>query len=139
MLDKLTIPPFESKLPEDLLEGMSKRDRYLYAKLDEIGQAQTWLVYQAAKHHDKLEEVCVQTEETNGRLLTTEREIQQLKLVDDAAKPAIEMVQTAVRVGKSRWFWIGAAAFLSVGLPWLVVNAPAPIEVVRWAVALLIG
>lgn len=135
----LTVPPFESKLPSELLEGLDKRDKYLYTKLDEIGQAQAWLVRQSVKHHETLEEVRAQAVATNGRLLAAETDIKTLKAVDEAARPAVEAVQIAMKVGSSKWFWIAAALMLSIGLPWLVVNAPTPVSVIKWAVTLLAG
>ncbi len=116
---KLTIPPFQSTLPPELLDGMDERGRHLYTKLNEIGQAQAWLMERKVEDTKTLDDIKTQVMKTNGRLLVAES-----KLAD--AEVPIKVVKTGIALAQNKWFWVGVAAFLFFIAPWLAVHAPSP-------------
>lgn len=122
-------PPFKSSLPPSLLEDLSDKDKFLYQSIDEMKQGQHWLATKFDAHEKILQEVVAQTTRTNGRLLVAEEKIKE-------AEPAVKAVKSSMRIVKTRWFWVAVAAFLTIGLPWIVNHAPAPEKVIKWAIGM---
>ncbi len=136
---KLSVPPFESTIPDGLLKGKPDDQVFLYTKLDEIGQAQTWLINQAAKHQealnalkDEVVEVKLQTTRTNGRLLKAEDTL-------TAQAPDINTVRSVKRFVGNRYFVIGALCFLFVGVPFIAAHAPGAAAFYSFMTTLLGG
>lgn len=116
----LTVPPFESKLPEEFTSGLDERGKYLYQTIDKITQAQDWLTQRAIADANTLSEVKEQTTRTNGRLLNAEANIREIKTEQEASKSAIKTVNFSLTVIKSKLFWAGLLLFITFGIPWLV-------------------
>lgn len=124
----LTVPPFESRLPEEFLKGLDERGKYLYIKLDEIGQTQTWLINQAKKDsvalgdlRSDMKAVKEQTTRTNGRLLVAEGTLTNIA-------PEIETVKTVKKVVGNRYAIMAMLAFMFIGVPWLGAHATVVIS-----------
>ncbi len=121
-----SVPPFDSTLPPEFLDGLDKRGRYLYEGIDRLSQAMTFALAQGAKHAETLEAVRVQTVKTNGRLLRAEGDIKEIKEQVVATQPVVRAYGFARRAVASKWFWAGTAAFIFFGLPYMIVHAPSP-------------
>lgn len=119
----ITVPPFESQLPPEFLEGLDHRGQYLYTKMDEIVQTQKWLTEQTVAQNTTLQEVKVQVLKTNGRLLKAEDDIGQLKNTQKEMQDDIKLIRVVKHIAVSKWFWIGVGAFLVFGVPWLATHA----------------
>lgn len=120
----ISVPPFESKLPAELLDGLDQRGRYLYMTMDEIRQAQQWLTEQAITQHETSQQIKKQVMVTNGRLLRAEDDIDELQAYKEDTVKEINLVKLFRKILKNRWFWIGVTAFLVFGVPWLATHAP---------------
>lgn len=112
----ITVPPFESKLPPEFLEGLDDRGKYLYTEIDKMGQAQKWIIERTIDSHATQQEIRTQVYETNGRLRKAEGEIKSIQ-------GDIAAVRFAKAVITNKWFWIGSAAFLVFVVPWVVTHA----------------
>lgn len=121
----LTVPPFESKLPAELLEGVGKFERHMYTKLDEIGQAQTWLIKQTVVQNGTLDEIRTQTVKTNGRVGVLEDKVKTLEGEQVSVKNAIDTVELVKKAVWSKWTWVAIAIFFVFVVPYIVAHAPA--------------
>ncbi len=123
---KLTVPRFESKLPAELLaEVKDPTQRFLFSKLDEIGQAQTWLISQTVTQNAKLDSIETQCLRTNGRVSKTEQDVIALQADHEPLQRTVATVEWFKSLPKSRTFWICAIVVMVWGLPLLVTHAPA--------------
>lgn len=120
------LPSFQSRLPESLLKDLKEPERFLYIQSDKTDQRIEWLMSHALDQAAKLEEVRQEVKETkeqamktNGRLLSAEKTLSE-------HEPAVKKVELGTKVVTSRWFWIGAAAFVFFVAPWMMVHAPSP-------------
>lgn len=137
--DKLSIPPFASKIPDGLLKGKTDDQVFLYTQLSEIGQAQAWLVNQAVRHQEALNDlktevaaVKEQTIRTNGRTTKNEDTLATIA-------PEIETVRTTKRVVGNRYFVIAVLGLLLVGIPFLSTHAPGAASFYTFITTLLGG
>lgn len=133
---KSSVPPFSCRLPPSLLDGLPDFQRELYERNDRMDQKLDWLVDQTVALGSTLGEVKEQTLKTNGRMLTAESDIKEIKT---EITPVVKAYGVGAMLAKSRVFWVGAAAFAVIGLPWLISIAPAPIAFVRAAITVLLG
>ncbi len=125
------IPTFKSSLPQEFLAGLDERGRFLYTKTDEAAQMNAWLLQETMAQSAILEEVKVQTEKTNGRLLVAEKDIKEIKVEQVAINDNLATLTFVKKLTKSRWFWIGVAVFVFVILPTLTSHAPTPAQIVE--------
>ncbi len=130
----LVVPPFESKLPQEMLEGLDIRGRYLYSKLDEIGQTQTWLINQTVRQNGKLDSIEAQVIRTNGRVGKVETKVEHLEVDSVGVKDTVETVALVKRLAMNKWVWIAFVAFLVFGIPFLAVHAPGAQAFYLWLV-----
>lgn len=117
MSSSTSVPPFQSTLPPEFLEGLDKRGTYLYTTIDEVRQAQAWLIERSREHGDTLAAVRQQCEKTNGRTSASESKIAALE-----ADPGIKFARLGATLVKSKLFWAGVCIFLVVVAPWLVAH-----------------
>jgi hypothetical protein len=125
-----SVPPFACRLPREFLDGLDERGRFLYQEADRNSQMMEWLMQHSIAHGQKLDEVKVQVERTNGRLLTAEKDIRNLNEAVDIQRTQLEPVAKAYgyasKAAQSKWAWGAFAFFVLVALPLIVKNAPAP-------------
>ncbi len=130
-------PPFDKcRLPASLLSTLSDRDRHLYEASDRAEQKLEWLIEHSLQKAEVLEEVRQQVRATNGRVLTAEADIRQLK---ETTAPVVKMHDLGRRLVGSKYFWVGAGLMVFVVFPWLVANAPAPGLLIKAAFTTLLG
>lgn len=127
---RVTIPPFQSKLPPEFVDGLDDRGKYFYTKLDEIGQAQTWLIERKVEDGHILDEIKTQVYETNGQLTQAKIDIVGLKAAQKDAELALDTVKLARKVVWNKWFLIGTVAFFTLGVPFLASHS-------TWVVGIL--
>lgn len=128
-----SLPPFESKLAPELLDGLDKRGQFLYNSIDEIRQAQSWLILRSQEDRGMLGDlktevaaVKVQTEKTNGRTTATESKVAALE-----ADPGLRLSRLGATLVRSKMFWAGTFLFLVVGVPWLGAHSEGVISFLR--------
>lgn len=127
----LTVPPFASQLPAEFIESLDERGKYLYQTVEEIKQAQLWLMQRAITDAGTLDEVKAQTTRTNGRLLVAEGDIKDLTHRQNEADSALKIVKLTKKVMWNKWFLIGTVVFFTVGVPWLSMHSAWVFEVLK--------
>ena len=128
-----SVPPFESTLPPELLEGLDERGVYLYTSIAAIGQAQTWLITRSQEDRGALNDlkseialVKEQTLKTNGRTSATE-----LKVAVLENDPGVQLARIGAKLVRSKMAWAGMILFFLVGLPWLGTHSASVIAFLR--------
>lgn len=127
----LTVPPFQSKLPPEFVEGLDHRGKYLYETIDKVTQAQEWLMQRAVVDAGTLAEVREQTYKTNGQVIQAKKDILDLKDELVSARPAIKTVNFSLKMVKNKWFWAGAIAFFTFVVPWLISHNQGILEFLK--------
>ncbi len=129
-----SVPSFRSTLPPELLKGQDEHRQYLYTKLDEIGQAQKWLIDKSVEHRQILEEVKAQTIKTNGRVTASEN-----KLVALEADQGLQLARVGASLVRSKVFWGITIVFVLVVMPWVTVHAQSVLELVKSIASIFAG
>lgn len=137
-----TPPSFACRIPAELLPHDEKERRF-YTQSDVMDQKMDWLLKASISQSQTLAEVNGKATVTNGKIAQAVRDIEDIraKVATQAeeAAPVVKAYGIAKKLAASKVFWIGAAAFVLVGLPALVSVAPAPLAFLRAAVTVLLG
>lgn len=137
------VPDFPCRIPEELLKDLPPAQQQSYRQSDRLDQKMDWLLDHAIAQAQTLEEVRVQATKTNGSVIQAKADIVALKEAVAAqvaaTTPVVRAYGVAKTLAKSRLFWVGAAAFVLIGLPALLSVAPAPLTFLKAAVAVFLG
>lgn len=122
--DKPDFTPDE--LPDFLTEGASKKDLWVYGIISELKKKTDWVVDETGAQSKKLIENTKQlieidkkASETNGKIATAIRDIDELKRKDKSndiffieVKKLVKIKESVFSLGTSRWFWIVVGIFI---------------------------
>lgn len=100
-----SIPPFESNIPEHLLQEASPKDKWLMENISVLTQKTDWVLKETEKQSTELKEIRFQTQVTNGRLLKAEGKLKVLDEWVDDLKEIVITKRFIQKVGSSRWTW----------------------------------
>lgn len=135
-------PTFACRIPPELLP-QEERERRFYTQSDVMDQKMDWLLSHCQTQSATLEDVRQKASDTNGKIAQAMKDIEDVRTRVAAQVEATAPVVKVYGVGKllagSKLFWVGAAAFVLVGLPALISVAPAPLAFLKAAVTILLG
>jgi hypothetical protein len=113
------LPEFKSSIPENLLNSLEPKEKYIFEQISIMGQKTDWLIGETGQQNHALSIIKTETQNTNGKVAQSIRDIAELQRKNAENSSLLEEVKKIVDIkqflGKllsNKLFWFSFIIFI---------------------------
>lgn len=131
-----SMPDFKPDIPEYLLAGASPAERYLIEKVSVLDKKTDWQSTELIDQGTTQDQILVEARRTNGRITKLETDVVDLQGLAASARADLKVLDLALKVMRSKWFWIAVGLVLFGVFPFLYSMHFTLHDLIRFAISL---
>lgn len=131
-----SMPDFKPDIPEYLLAGASPAERYLIEKVSVLDKKTDWQSTELVEQGTVQDSILAETKRTNGRVSKLETDVVDLQGLATSARADLKVLDLALKVMRSKWFWIAVGLVLFGVFPFLYSMHFTLHDLIRFAISL---